>query len=382
MPDRTRSWTAARILVIGAAAAALALAFMPRPVHHGVAPPPPTASPTSASLIGGPLPSLAAASAWTAGAPLPDSLAGHVVALAFVSLNLPASARVTGALESWHEAYARYGLRVIGMQVPEFAFAAEPRTLQSITNHLGLRFTVGLDPLLEVWRGFGGGGERPRVVVADVHGRVALDASGAQGFTGAETKIRELLQAARPEIHFPAAAPATATPTASESPHPPVQLGRARVAGGPLAETMPNHATTFTAQLRYQIEGDDYTPYPVGRWIVGADGVTAERGGAENFIALRYHAGALGAVLGPGQSGPVRVWILRDDQWLPASALGADARLDGRGASYVLVSEPRLYALTRESSGKHVIKLSPDAPGATFYALTFEPFAPGAVPGP
>jgi hypothetical protein len=381
MPDRTRTWTAARILVIGAAAAALALALLPRPLHHSTDPTP-TPSPTSAALVGGPLPSLAAASAWTAGAPLPDSLSGHVVALAFVSLNLPASARVAGALESWHEAYARYGLRVIGVEVPEFAFAAEPRTLQSNTTRLGLRFTVGLDPLLEVWRGFGADGERPRVVVADAHGRVALDASGAEAFAGAETKIRELLQAARPEVHFPAAAPPSVTPPASESPHPPVQLGRARIAGGPLAETMPNHAMTFTAQLRYQVEGDDYTPYPVGRWTVGADGVTAERGGAENFIALRYHAGALGAVLGPGQSGPVRVWILRDDQWLPASALGADARLDGRGASYVLVSEPRLYALTRESPDKHVIKLSPDVPGATFYALTFEPFAPGAVPGP
>jgi len=380
MPDRTRSWTAARILVLGAAAAALALAFLPRSLHRSArtAPPP---SPTEASLIGSELPSLAAASAWTAGAPSLDSLKGHVVAVAFVSLNIPSSLRVTGALESWHEAYARYGLRVIGIQVPEFAFAAEPRALQSSATRLGLRFTVGLDPLLEVWRGFGADGERPRIVVADAQGRVAFDASGVEAFAGAETKIRELLQTARPEVRFPTAAAPT-TGSTSDPPHAPVHLGRARAAGGPLAETLPGQATTFTAQLRYQVEGDDYTPYPVGRWILSADGVTAERGGAENFIALRYHAGALGAVLGPGQSGPVRVWILRDDQWLPASALGADARLDGRGASYVLVSEPRLYALTRESPGKHVIKLSPDAPGATFYALTFEPFAPGSNPGP
>jgi hypothetical protein len=303
-----------------------------------------------------------------------------VVAVAFLSLNTPSSARITGALESWHDAYSRYGLRVVGIQVPEFAFAAEPRALTASAARLGLRFTVGLDPLLEVWRAFGADGDRPRVVVADAQGRVALDANGPDGFAGAEMKIRELLQAARPDIRFPTAA-APLPGSTSDPPHPPVHLGRARAAGGPLAGSLPGQATTFTAQLRYQVEGDDYTPYPVGRWIVAADGVTADRGGAENFIALRYHGGALGAVLGPGQSGPVRVWILLDDQWLPPSALGADARLDGRGASYVLVNEPRLYALTRESTGSHVIKLSPDAPGATFYALTFEAFAPGANPG-
>src|SRR5262245_51328814 len=135
MPDRTRSWTAARILVLGAAAAALALAFLPRPLHHSALTAP-SPSPRKASLIGSELPSLAAASAWTAGAPLLDSLGGHVVAVAFVSLNIPSSLRVTGALESWHEAYARYGLRVIGIQVPEFAFAAEPRALQSSATRL------------------------------------------------------------------------------------------------------------------------------------------------------------------------------------------------------------------------------------------------------
>jgi hypothetical protein len=378
MWDRTRSWTAARILVLGAVTAALALAFLPRPLHHSARSMPAPAA-TSASLVGHALPSLAAASAWTAGAPLRDSLAGHVVAVAFMSFNLPASVRVSGTLESWHEAYARYGLRVIGIQVPEFAFAAAPAALVSSTSRLGLRFTVGLDPLLEVWRGFGADGARPRVVVSDGRGRVVVDARGADAIAAAEPKIRELLHAARPEIRFPAAA--APIPGSNEG-HAPVHLGRARATEGPLAEALPGHATTFTAQLRYQEEGDDYTPYPVGRWTVSADGITAERGGAENFIALRYHAGALGAVLGPGQSGPVRVWILRDDQWLPPSALGADARLDGRGASYVLVSEPRLYALTRESSGKHVIKLSPDAPGTTFYALTFEPFAPAVTPAP
>jgi hypothetical protein len=67
------------------------------------------------------------------------------------------------------------------------------------------------------------------------------------------------------------------------------------------------------------------------------------------------------------------VWVLRDERWLPAGALGADARLDGRGNSYVEVDESRLYAICREGAGEQVVKLSPDAPGVTVHALIVEP---------
>mgnify|MGYP003693980631 CR=1 FL=1 len=118
MPTGTRWWLALRMLALGVALAALVLAFVPRQLHHG-AREAPSPAPSGASLVGRALPSLAAASAWTAGAPLPDSLKGHVVAVAFLSLNTPSSARITGALESWHDAYSRYGLRVVGIQVPD-----------------------------------------------------------------------------------------------------------------------------------------------------------------------------------------------------------------------------------------------------------------------
>ena len=330
---------------------------------------------STSSLIGRPLPALAGATAWSGGAA--DSLSGHVVVVAFLSLNLPASLRVLSALEAWDDAYASYGLRVIGVQVPEFAFAAEPAALRAAARRLAIGFPLALDPALEVSRAFGSGDERPRIVVADPRGVVTFDRSGDRAAAEAEHEILERLRAARPDVRFPAAGPALAEGGSEEAPaHPPVQLGRARVEAGPLAEATPGRAATFTAELRYQVEGSAYVPFPVGRWNPGADGVTAVRGGAENFVALRYHAGALGAVLGPGENGPVRVWVLRDERWLPQAALGVDVRLDGRGASYVLVDEPRFYALTRADRATHVVKLSPESPGATFYAITFEPGAP------
>jgi hypothetical protein len=66
--------------------------------------------------------------------------------------------------------------------------------------------------------------------------------------------------------------------------------------------------------------------------------------------------------------------VLRDEAWLPAAALGADAHLESNGASYVDVDEPRLYELAR-GGGEHVVKLSPEAAGITLHALVVDPAA-------
>ncbi|MBI1796614.1 MAG: hypothetical protein HYR74_06130, partial [Candidatus Eisenbacteria bacterium] len=103
----------------------------------------------------------------------------------------------------------------------------------------------------------------------------------------------------------------------------------------------------------------------------------AGRGGAETFVALRYDAGALWAVMSPPRDQPARVWILRDEQWPARETLGDDARQDSRGAAYVDVTEPRLYAIARATPGQHVVKLSPDARGLTIHALVLEPLDAG-----
>ena len=337
----------------------------------------PRSDAASVTLVGRPLPALRAAS-WSDHAAL-DSIAGHATVVAFVSFDLPGSLRVLPALEAWNDAYARYGVRVLAVHVPAFAFAADSAHSATAARRLGLRFPIGLDSAFEVWRAFGPEARTPRVLVAGRDGRVVMDQERAAAIPEAERWIRDLVQRTHPRVRFPRAAVASAVdPEAQE--HPAVHLGRARVESGPLRAAETGRVANFTAQLRYQVEGDLYTPYPVGRWIPAADGLTAARGGAENFVALRYDAGALGAVLGPAETGPVRVWVLRDDRWLAREDAGADVQFDGRGASFVMVTEPRLYALTRESKGGHVAKLSPDQPGATIYALTFVPFGDDEKP--
>ena len=59
-----------------------------------------------------------------------------------------------------------------------------------------------------------------------------------------------------------------------------------------------------------------------------------------------------------------------DDGWLPEAERGEDVRVDSRGATFVEVDEPRPYAIARGGAA-HVLRLSPAAPGVTYYAFSF-----------
>jgi hypothetical protein len=187
-----------------------------------------------------------------------------------------------------------------------------------------------------------------------------------------EHRLRGLLVDLHPERSFPGGdapdAPAAGTPSLVRT----VRLGSVSVAEGPLAEAVHGRAQPFTVQFRFEVEGAPYVPYPVGWWIPRPEGIEAARGGAAQFLAIRYDAPRVGVVASPPASGRSRLWILRDESWLPAAALGADAKSDAHGASYVDIEAPGLYFVTR-GPGAHVLKLSPEDPGLTLHALTFEP---------
>jgi thiol-disulfide isomerase/thioredoxin len=329
-------------------------------------------------LVGTALPNLTGASGWLNGGPLPPaSLRGHPTVVALWSDTDPECLRALPVLQSWYQAYARYGVRVIGVHEPDFAFAADSTVPARIASRLGLHFPIALDPAYAIRHDLGGPLDGPRVVLADTAGTIVSAALGVDQLPGIERALRLQLKLLRPGTEFPSD-PGLAAKPSPEADTPGahvVSLGNAQVREGPLVGATPGRAQPFTAQFRFQVEGKAYVPYPVGMWSPGGEGITAGRGGPENFVALRYDSGALWAVLSPPRGMTARVWVLRDENWLPVGALGADARVDTRGGSYVEVDEPRVYAVCRERPGEHVVKLSPDAPGVIVHALIVEPAA-------
>jgi hypothetical protein len=321
-------------------------------------------------------------SGWHNGGPLPaDSLRGSIVVLAVFSDTHPGALDALPRLERWHEAYARFGVRVIGVHSPEYAFATRQGFLPPFIARLGLTFPIVEDPALQTLGALGSRSSGIQIALADAEGRIqemCLAGDPALDLPALEDRLRAMLREHHPGRVFPGRdgpGAGLCTPPRVRA----IRLGSSSVTAGPLRDATPGRSQPFTAQFRFEIEGAPDVPYPVGWWIPRPEGIEAAQGGAAHFLAIRYDAPRVAVVASPPASGAARLWILRDDEWLPDDALGADTRQDARGASYIDIDEPRLYFIVR-GSGEHVIKISPEHPGLTLHAVTFipDPAEPGS----
>ena len=311
------------------------------------------------------LPPLDRVAAWTGSRPLTaDSLRGRAVVLLVWCDTDPRSLAALPVLEAWHRAYAPLGARVFAVHAPEFSFAADTAVTFGLVRGMGLTLPVASDPVNSVQSALGGATDGPHLIVAGEDGVLVVDTVGALG--AGELALRQWAARAHPGASPPPPI-AIAPPVRTRI----VYLGAGRVGNGPLRGLPGGHEENFTAQFRYQEQGGDRTPYPVGSWRTGTDGLTASRGGAANFVAIRYSAGRAGVVVSRAPGANTRLWILRDDQWPRASDRGDDVSVDGRGASYLLVNAPGLYWIDR-GEGERVLKLSPEMPGVTLHAFVFE----------
>lgn len=301
-----------------------------------------------------------------------DSLRGHIVVVVLWADTSPRALRTLPEVQAWHLAYARYGVRVIGVHMPEFAFSADTAIAARFVRRLGLTFPIVSDPAYRVWGQLPRTLDRPSFYVADTSGRVVFEAGGERT-ADVDRAVRRAVADVYPTSGV--AIDDLGTLPAPPDPAPRlIYLGAARAADGPLAGAESGRTETFTAQFRFQEEGRANVAYPVGRWTPNADGIVAARGGPENYISIRTQ-GTVWAVLAPPpalEGGPARVWLLAGSDWLGRETAGLDVKFDARGAAYVDVLEPRLYAIAR-CAAECTLKLSPDVAGIAYYSFVVEP---------
>ncbi len=311
------------------------------------------------------LSSLAAASGWIGADSLSsDALKGHPTLVLVWSDTDPRSLEALRIAELWHRAFAPLGCRIVAVHSPDFAFAADRAVPERIAALLNLTLPIALDATLRLQGGLGGATNGPHLLVADGTGRVVLDTVGA--LAAAELALREVYGGLPAGSALPGL---IARSVASQVQT--IYFGAGRVVAGPLTRVAPGTERTYTAEFRYQEQGEPGVPYPVGRWRAGSEGVTALRAGAADFIAIRYSARRVGVVVSPPPGGTGRLWVLRDERWPRASECGEDVALDGHGAAFLEVAVPRLYWL-EQGTGERVLKLSPATAGLTVHALVFE----------
>ncbi|WP_176041908.1 cytochrome c biogenesis protein DipZ [Burkholderia stabilis] len=301
----------------------------------------------SALPVEGTLPSLDGAVQWLNSPPLTAAgLRGKVVLVDFWTYSCINCLRTLPYTNAWARKYAPYGLVVIGVHAPEFAFERDIGNVKKAVHDLGIDYPVAIDNGYSIWRAFGNE-YWPAHYFVDAQGRIRHHHFGEGEYAQSERAIQSLLaEAGHPEaLNVPlglAGAPAKgalAAADAADVRSPETYVGYARAEdftspGGVVRDA----AHRYDAPARPDLNDWGLA----GTWQVGAERATLAAPAGR--IVYRFHARDLHLVLGPGANGqPVRFRVTLDGA-APGAAHGAD--IDAQG--YGTVTGQRLYQLVRQ----------------------------------
>jgi thiol-disulfide isomerase/thioredoxin len=335
--------------------------------------PPPAAAATvqkagDALPVEGQLPSLAGATQWFNSEPLtPESLRGKVVLVDFWTYSCINCIRSLPYVNAWAQKYRDYGLVVIGVHSPEFAFEKDPTNVATAIKQFGITYPVAVDSNYAIWQAFNNE-YWPAHYFIDAHGQIRAHHFGEGDYAGSEDTIRRLLTDAGyknlPGGYVqPGATGAEAPGSGATNRSPETYVGYARgenFAGGQIAhdDSWQYHAPDALQINQWALNGS---------WTVGSQSASLDKPGGG--IVYRFRGRDLHLVLGPGKDGkPVRFRVTLDGK-APADDHGSDIGADGNGT----VTNQRLYQLVRQAhgTGDRVFEITFLDPDVHAYAFTF-----------
>jgi thiol-disulfide isomerase/thioredoxin len=279
------------------------------------------------------------------GKPLTIShLRGKVVLVDFWTYSCINCQRTLPHIEAWYREYAKYGLVVVGVHTPEFAFEHVVSNVRTESADFGVHYPVAIDDNYDTWNAYDNE-YWPADYLIDAQGNVRHVSFGEGDYSTTEQLIRELLTDAHPDLVLP---PPTDVPNLT-----------------PTGEMNP----------------ETYVGYERLQYLVGATSV------AENTPAT-YHFPATLPTGGLGLSG---TWTEHEEEATAGPSaeleLGFEARdiylvlggsgtieesINGRHTATIKVSGvPGLYTLYRASSTGTGTLLLQVSPGVQVYDFTF-----------
>ncbi|WP_028205494.1 cytochrome c biogenesis protein DipZ [Paraburkholderia nodosa] len=319
--------------------------------------------------VEGDLPALDGATQWLNSPPLTaQSLRGKVVLVDFWTYSCINCIRSLPYVRGWADKYKDYGLVVIGVHAPEFAFEKDPGNVAHAVKDLGVGYPVAIDNSYTIWKAFSNE-YWPAHYFVDPQGHIRHHHFGEGDYKQSEDVIRRLLAEAG-QTDLPGgyvqpvaqgAQAAAGSGDANRSPETYVGYARAQnFAGGPVAqdETATYHAPQTLTANQWALDG---------RWLVGDE--SARLDSPDGRIVYRFHGRDLHLVLGLGRDGhPVRFRVLIDGK-APGADRGTDIDADGYGT----ITGQRLYQLVRQANGnsERTFEITFLEPGVLAYAFTF-----------
>lgn len=207
-----------------------------------------------------------------------------------------------------YEHYRDYGLNVVGIHAPEYAFEREPSNVAAAVEAQNIHYPVALDNSFLTWSNFANR-YWPAHYLVDARGHVRQIHEGEGAYAATEKVVRELLIDANPGINLPAPIEPEddGAPIATANRNLETYLGtdRAQFFANPASDYTPgphNFAFVEPADRGYSLEGP---------WELRGQSIVPTGPGAK--IHLNYHA-ALVQIVASGegeltvtdQSGTVR----------------------------------------------------------------------------
>lgn len=131
-----------------------------------------------------------------------NDLQGKVVLVDFWAYSCINCQRSIPHMVKLYDAYKDYGLVVIGVHSPEYAFEKVPSNVEAAAKELNITYPVAIDNNLSTWTNYRNR-YWPANYLVDSMGNVRGIKFGEGGYQTTEAKVRELLKAANPQIQLP-----------------------------------------------------------------------------------------------------------------------------------------------------------------------------------
>jgi len=208
---------------------------------------------------------------------------GKVVLLDFWAYSCINCQRSIPHVVAWNAEYAKYGLRVIGIHSPEYAFEKVESNVRDGAKGFGITYPVALDNDLSTWTNYRNR-YWPAHYLIDPSGTVRNIQFGEGNYANTEQLIRQLLQEKNPGVKLPPASEiADETPvTGSTTPETYLSAGKVQNYGGAGSYTADTKTFSFPASQKkntFALDGD---------WTV--DFQNATPAGDSGRIRLEYTA--------------------------------------------------------------------------------------------
>ena len=316
-------------------------------------------------------------------------LEGKVVLVDFWTYTCVNCIRTMPYLKEWHAKYADKGLVIVGVHSPEFEFEKVTENVAAAAQNFGLEYPIAQDNDFATWRAYNNQ-FWPAKYLLDQQGKVRYTHFGEGAYSETEGRIRELLEKGGADL---------SEVLANTSPVP--EYDR-RALSGSRSERITREiyggyqrnndfGGRYVAQSEYYKKAEQTVVYEDpgdhqnqsiylhGAWVNGVESLrhARETAGYDDYIALKFFATSVNAVIEPHGVGPFEVRVTLDGRPLRTEEAGADLVVT-HDRSFFRVEEARMYEVVAlPEFGGHELKLSSKSDRFGLFALTFGAYDQG-----